>query len=190
MYVSRDQAKRRYVVATVLGVLAVSSCSGSSEPPSTFPTSASTPSASATPSPDASTAAGVAALVAYRGFRRAQVAAEAVADARHPDLATYAGDKALAQERANLLQLAKAGIIVTGQPILKPEVTDVSLGSAPVVTITDCIDTSGWTPIYKTTGKSAAAPNQPSRVLATALARPYGQGWIITELTTERSRPC
>jgi hypothetical protein len=118
------------------------------------------------------------------------VAAEAVADAHNPDLAKFAGDKALAQERANLLQLAKAGIIVTGQPILKPVVTAVSLGGAPVVTITDCVDTSSWTPVYKATGKSAAAPNQPSRVLATALARPYGQGWIITELTTERSRPC
>ena len=190
MYVSRDQAKRRHVVATVLGLLAVSSCSGSSEPPSSLPTSSSTPSASATPSPDASTAAGAAALVAYSGFRSAQVAAEAVADAHNPDLAKFAGNKALAQERANLLQLAKAGIIVTGQPILKPEVTAVSLGGAPVVTITDCVDTSGWTPIYKATGKSAAAPNQPSRVLATALARPYGQGWIITALTTERSRPC
>ena len=118
------------------------------------------------------------------------MAAEAVADAHNPDLAKYAGDKALAQERVNLLQLARAGIIVTGQPILKPVVTAVSLGGAPVVTITDCVDTSSWTPVYKATGKSAAAPNQPSRVLATALARPYGQGWIITELTTERSRPC
>ena len=194
MYVSRDQAKRRHVVATVFGLLAVSSCSGSSEPPSSLPTSSSTSSASAsasaTPSPDASTAAGAAALVAYSGFRSAQVAAEAVADAHNPDLAKFAGDKALAQERANLLQLAKAGIIVTGQPILKPEVTAVSLGGAPVVTITDCVDTSRWTPIYKATGKSAAAPNQPSRVLATALARPYGKAWIITELTTERSRPC
>jgi hypothetical protein len=118
------------------------------------------------------------------------VAAEAVADAHNPDLAKFAGDKALAQERANLLQLAKAGIIVTGQPILKPVVTAVSLGGAPVVTISDCVDTSRWTPVYRATGKSAAAPNQPSRVLATAQARPYGQGWIITELTTERSRPC
>ena len=190
MYVSRDQAKRRHVVATVLGLLAVSSCSGSSEPPSSLPTSSSTPSASASATPDASTAAGAAALVAYSGFRSAQVAAEAVADAHNPDLAKFAGDKALAQERANLLQLAKAGIIVTGQPILKPEVTAVSLGGAPVVTITDCVVTSRWTPIYKATGKSAAASNQPSRVLATALARPYGKAWIITELTTERSRPC
>ena len=190
MFGNRDQATVRCVLATVVGVLAVSSCSGSSQPPSSLPSSSPTPSQSATPSPDASAVAGSAALEAYRGFRRAQVAAEAIANAHNPDLAKYAGDKALAQERANLLQLAKAGIVVTGQPILKPEITSVSLGVAPVVAITDCVDTSRWTPIYKATGKSAAAPNQPSRVLATALARPYGKGWIITELTTERSRPC
>lgn len=172
----------------LLGLLVVSGCKGSPSPSSS--PSSPTPSSSATPSADASAAAGAAALVAYRGFRRAQVAAEAVANARHPDLATYAGDQALAQERANLLQLAKAGIVVTGQPVLAPEVTAVSLGASPMVTITDCVDTSGWTPIYKATGKSAAAPNQPARVLATALARPYGQGWIIAELTTDRSRPC
>jgi hypothetical protein len=96
----------------------------------------------------------------------------------------------LVQERANLLQLAEAGIVVTGKPILSPEVTAVSLGSSPVVTITDCVDTRGWTPVYKATGKSAAAPNQPRRVLATALVRRYGDGWVITELTTDRSRAC
>jgi hypothetical protein len=184
-----EQARGCRVVAALLGLLVLAGCTGSRPIPSnSAPTT--TPTASVAPTPDASAAAGAAALDAYRSFRRAQVAAEAVANARHPDLAKYAGDKALAQERANLLQLAKAGIVVTGQPILTPVVTAVSLGASPMVTITDCMDTSGWTPIYKATGKSAAAPNQPSRVLATAVARPYAQGWIIAELTTDRSRPC
>lgn len=164
--------------------------SSSSPPPPSSTSPSRSSSTSPTPSPDASAAAREAALAAYRGFRRAQVAAEATADARNPELAKYAGDKALAQERANLLQLAEAGIVVTGKPIFSPEVTAVSLGSSPVVTITDCVDTQGWTPVYKATGKSAAAPNQPRRILATALARPYGDGWIITELTTDRSRTC
>lgn len=184
----REQKVPRPVSVLLLGLLALGGCNDA-QPPSGSPSSP-TPTSNATASADASAAAGAAALAAYHGFRKAQVAAEAVANARHPDLAKYAGDKALAQERANLLQLAKAGIVVTGQPVLAPEVTAVSLGTSPMVTITDCVDTSGWTPIYKATGKSAAAPNQPSRVLATALARPYGQGWIIAELTTDRSRPC
>lgn len=116
--------------------------------------------------------------------------AEATADARYVGLSRYAGDKALAQERANLLQLAAAGIIVTGKPVFSPRVTGVTLGVSPVVTIADCVDTRGWTPVYKATGKSAAAPNQPRRVLATALARPYRSGWVITELKTDRSREC
>jgi len=177
----------RRVVAALLGLLAASSCSGSSQP-SSHPSS--TPSVAPSSSSDASAAAAAAALAAYRGFRRAQVAAEAVANAHSLELSKYAGDKALAQERANLLQLAQAGIVLRGAPILQPQVAAVSLGAAPVVTITDCMDTSGWKPIYKASGKSAAAPGQPSRVLATALARPYGQGWLVVELTTDRSRPC
>ena len=184
---SRDQAGGRRVVAALLGLLIVSACSTSSHP-QVLPSI--TPSPSPTASPDASAEAGAAALAAYRGFRQAQVAAEAIANAHSPDLAKYAGDKALAQERANLLQLARAGIVVTGEPILTPAVASVALGASPEVTITDCVDTSGWKPIYKATGKSAAAPGQVARVLATALARPYANGWLIEELTTDRSRPC
>ena len=66
----------------------------------------------------------------------------------------------------------------------------VGTASSRAVTITDCVDTARWQPVYKATEKSAAAPGQPSTVLATALARPYGKGWLIVELTTERSRPC
>lgn len=191
---SRRRIVGHRVALLLLGVLAAGGCSAPVDAPrppatSTSPNS-STATATATSTADATTAATQAALEAYRGFRRAQVAAEAIADARHPDLSKYAGDKALAQERANLLQLAQAGIVVTGQPVFSPEVTDMSLAVAPVVSITDCVDTSGWTPVYKDTGKSAAAPGQPARVLATAVARPYGDGWLITDLTTDRSRSC
>ena len=147
-----------------------------------------TTTASSSPNPTA--AASQAALSAYLGFRTAQVAAEATADAHNADLAKYAGDKALADERANLLQMAQAGIVVTGRPVFHPHVASVTLDAAPEVTITDCIDTSAWMPIYKATGKSAAAPGQPRRVMATALARPYGTGWLIMDLTTDRSRSC
>ena len=197
MNACRDQATSRRAAAALLGVVILSGCShspqvssGSPSPSSASSSSSANPVATASPSPDATDAAGKQALDAYRGFRQAQVAAEAVADPHNADLARYAGDEALAQERTNLLQLNQAGIVVTGMPIFSPEVAAVAIGSSPLVTITDCVDTRGWTPVYKATGKSAAAPDQPIRVLATALARPYGEGWPITELTTERSRPC
>ena len=181
----------------LLGVAILSGCSDSPQVSPSSPRSSSASSSTganpiptATPSPDATDAAGELALDAYRGFRQAQVEAEAAADPHNAELARYAGDEALAQERSNLLQLNQAGIVVTGMPILSPEVVAVALESSPLVTITDCVDTRGWTPVYKATGRSAAAPNQPIRVLATALARPYGEGWVITELTTDRSRPC
>ena len=179
---SREDLARRALAIALAGV-AMTACSH--DKPKTLPSSTPTPSTSATQDPQALASAG--ALAAYRGFRQAQVAAEAVANAHNADLAKYAGDKALAQERANLLQLARAGIVVRGAPRLDPRVTSAS---ATEVTITDCVDTTDWQPVYKATGKSAAAPGQPTRVLATALARPYGDGWLIQELTTDRSRPC
>jgi hypothetical protein len=177
---SRDGLGWR-ALATALVCLCLSGCSHSKPMARQTPT----PTVSATPDADALATAG--ALAAYRGFREAQVAAEAVANAHSAGLAKYAGDKALAQERANLLQLAKAGIVVRGAPRLDPK---VSSASPTAVTITDCVDTSQWQPVYKATGKSAAVPGQPQRVLATALARPYAHRWLIQELTTDRSRPC
>lgn len=182
----RRRLRCRVAVALLL-VGALTGCSGKVEP-STKPTPIAT--ITPTPTPDSTALATAGAMAAYRGFRHAQVAAEAVANAHSPDLAKYAGDAALAQERANLLQLAHAGIVVKGAPVLSPKVTNVALGAARAVTITDCLDVSDWQPVYKATGKSAAAPGQPTRVLATAVARPYGDGWLIQQLTTDRSRPC
>ena len=172
--------------AVVLVAVVASGCSSSSARHAVAPPR---PSISVSPSPsaDPNGLARSGALSAYRGFRQAQVAAEAIANPRYAGLAKYAGDKALAQERGNLLQLASAGIVVRGAPVLNPV---VGTASAQAVTIMDCVNTARWQPVYKATGKSAAAPGQPSTVLATALARPYGKGWLIVELTTERSRPC
>lgn len=172
-------------VAVALLVATAAGCSGSSTRQAAPPSPPSSASPSPTADPSALPTSG--ALTAYRGFRRAQVAAEAVANARDASLARYAGDKALAQERSNLLQLARAGIVVRGAPVLHPV---VGSSSPQAVTITDCVDVARWQPVYKATGRSAAAPGQPTKVLATALARPYGKGWLIVELTTERSRPC
>ncbi len=196
----RRRARGLTTAAVLLGALAGSGCGGADDSaakheassPST-PVASGTHTLSATAPADAARAAAAAALAAYRGFGTAVAAAEAIPDPRYPDLAKYAGDKALAQERANLWQLAEAGIVVTGQSISSPVVADVSLGASPVVTITDCADTSRVTPIYKATGKSASAPGQPTRVKVTALARPYAggaYGWVITDVATDRSRPC
>lgn len=157
--------------------------------PST-PTASTSPTTTPSATPDANTAAGKAALDAYLGFRRIQVAAEAKGDSVNRQLDKYAGDKALANEYVNLVQMSKAGVVMRGQPAFHPEVTDVSLGADPLVTIMDCIDRATWTPIYKATGKSAIAPNQPARVLAIAHARPFGRGWVVTDITTDRGRTC
>ena len=183
-------AKIARTTVTSLALLASTSCAGASGSVSALPTSQPTPSVSASPSPDAQSISAAEALEAYGGFRRAQVAAEAVADVSYPGLATHAGDKALAQERVNLLRQARNNIVMTGQPTFRPQVSNVSATSDPAVTISDCVDNGTWTPVHQRTGKSAAAPNQPATVQTTALVRKYNQRWLVVEFTSDRSRPC
>jgi len=179
------------VITTV--ALGVAGCSDpASAPPTSSPsgTQSSTTSAPPTASADPTAEASAAALAAYRGFRAAQVEAGQTSDARNADLEKFAGDKALADERANLLQLADAGIVFVGAPALDPQVTGVDLGASPSVTITDCVDNTDWRPIHQATGESAAAPGQQLRVPATAVVRAYADRWVVMELTSDRSRSC
>ena len=196
-YDHRARHAVRVAAALVIVVLATG-CERASDAPETTATTTRTsqamtpqsPTETPSASPDATAVAIEEALAAYRGFREAQVVAERAADPSHEELERYAGDQALADERVNLVQMANAGVVMTGEPTFNPEVTSVDLGETPTVAITDCIDTTGWTPIYEETGKSAVAPGQPARVLATALARPYEDRWLITEVTTDRSQSC
>ena len=186
-------------VCAVAAAFAMTACSAaapqaSATPPASRAVPTTTgdvlPSQSPSATPDAEAKASAAALSAYRGFRAAQVVAGRTSDAHSPGLAKYAGDKALADERASLLQLERAGIVFVGEPGLSPQVSEVDLGAYPSVTILDCVDNSHWSPVYEKTGKSAAAPGQPNRVLATAIAHPYAGGWIITSVVSDRSRTC
>ena len=184
-------SKASQMAATALGLLTITACSGGSGPAvAALPSAQPSATVSASPSLDARAIAAAAALEAYRGYRRAQVAAEAVADMTYPGLSTYAGDKALARERSNLFQLARDKIVMTGQPIFRPQVSNVVLTGDPSVTISDCVDNGTWAPVHQATGKSAAAPNQPMTVQTTALLRNYNQRWVVVELTSDRSRPC
>ena len=191
----------KWAAATALGLLAIAGCSTSSAPAvQTLPTAQPLPSVSSSPAsvgpspePDAKStaaAAAAAALEAYRGFRRVQVAAEAVANPSDPDLATYAGDRALAQERGTLFEFARNKIVVTGRPTFRPQVYEVSLTDKPVVTITDCVVNGTWKPVFRDSGKSAAAPNQPATVPVTAVMRTYNKRWIVVALSSDMSRPC
>ena len=111
------------------------------------------------------------ALAAYNGYREAYVAASATANANDPELAKYAIDPALAQLKYDLFQMNRQGLVTTGRPTWRPQVTSVNLATAPhTVEIRDCLDITNWQTIHKDTGKPAEAPGQAQRFVVTAQA--------------------
>jgi hypothetical protein len=184
-------------VAFALSMLFLTSCAGSRspDPPEGAATQgATTPTATSAETKlrrsEAEAQAAEAALAVYRSYWNALVEASKVPDPRYPDLEKYAADKALANGQSTLWLLERQGIAYKGEPVLNPTVTSVELGASPLVTISDCVDSTNWQPIHKDTGESAAAPDQAARVPSTTEARAYGDGWVITNTTADRSRTC
>ncbi len=187
---------RRAATAIVVIFLAIPGCTGgrpdhaaprttqaTESPASASPRTTS----SATSDPQAAAKAQV--LDAYRGFWKAATAAEAHPGRRHPELAKYATDKALAAEQATIVLYRQQGIVGRGEPKLNPEVLGISLGTGKAV-IRDCLDLSGVDAVYRSTGESAIPPDQSRRHVATAKAALYNGRWLVTELVADRKQPC
>jgi hypothetical protein len=178
------------IAVVALGLLASCTSTSSGAAPPSSGSTASTPSSVTSFSPNPTQQAGDAALAAYRGFRQAQVRAEANADAAGSGLERYAFDKALDGVYSAILFFRQQGIVVRGQPVLNPTVTSVTLGTTPRVAIQDCFDTSKWETVYKATGKSAVAPGQARRSVVTATVETYRGQWMVRTVTNQRDRTC
>jgi hypothetical protein len=178
------------LVLSMLGLAGCASSAGTGNTPSASSTSSPAGTTSNSPTADPSVSAGSAALGAYLGFREALAAAQRSANPSEPSLDRYAADKALAESRASLLIQQQAGIVFRGKPVFSPRVLKVDLSGTGSVTISDCVDSSNWTPVYEATGKSAAAPGQPVRVPVSAVASTYDGRWVVRSMTSDRSRTC
>ena len=184
--------------ATATALVAITALLGACSEPTPTPTTAptSSPAMTASPSPTRTieptvTPAEAAILEAYDGFWDAKVAA--FADPTKdpgPELARYAVDKALADTATSLFTFRDSGIAFTGEPTLDPVVTDVIEGEAGTATITDCVDSSAWLPIYTATGESAAAPGQATSVVAISTAYFYDGHWTIRTSDIDRDTTC
>ena len=158
--------------------------STSSSGPSTSP---STPSAS----PDPAASASSAALASYDAFWLAQVNSQAhPAKTQDPNLAKYAIDKALAGAQETIILFRRGGIAMLGKPTHETDVTGVKLDNPPTVSITDCVDSTNWKPVYVATGKSALAPGQSVRVLVESTATVFDGRWVISTSVAHRDRSC
>lgn len=151
-------------------------------------TSSSAPAPSADPEREAAEAQ---VLEAYRGYWAAKVASYAdPTQPQDPNLAVFADDTALTDAQSTLFTLRQNGIQIPGEPVLSPVVADLAMGESPSATITDCVDSANWQPIYAATKDSAAAPDQPTRVVAEATAFVAEGQWRIRTFVVQRDRTC
>lgn len=192
-----DRARISRVIVGLLTLLALTACTQPSEDPTTSPApstptaTTTAPSSSPTPTVDPAVAEAEALILeAYRGYWAAKVASYAdPKQPQDPNLAVYAIDTALADAQAALFSFKSNGIIVVGEPVLRPEVGDIDL-AAGTATIKDCVDVTDWQPYYRDSGESAAAPDQFLRVPTSSTAYLYDGRWTIRSSDVDRSAPC
>ncbi|GGN61469.1 hypothetical protein GCM10012285_60430 [Streptomyces kronopolitis] len=173
---------------TGFAALTVVSCSsgpsGSDAKPTPSKSSASKPAAD-----DAAARKDV--LAAYSGMRTEQVKAYAKGKASGTKLEKYATDKALATVEGNLFRYRQGGIVFKGKPKSSAKVTALSLSDKPkTATVTECLDTTHWKPVVKSSGKEAASGNQPRRYTVTGTVRTIGKTWMVVGLTADKDHPC
>lgn len=193
---SRHSTAGVATAVVVASILAACSPSGSPAPGTTTsaiaPTAAVSSSQPSTPSVDPTLGAAEAAILkAYRGYWDAKVAIYAdPPQSIGPDLQTYAVDQALADVGQTQMTLRQSGIAFRGSPAIQPTVSDVIVGNGGTATITDCVDSTNWQPVYSATGASAAAPGQAPRLITISTAYFYDGRWTIRASVVNRDKTC
>jgi hypothetical protein len=130
-------------------------------------------------------------LAAYQAYWAAQVKSQANPKNRQdPNLAKYAIDRALTDVQTTILLYRQHGIRMLGEPTHNAKVTAFDPGPPPTVSITDCLDSTRWRPVYVATGKSALAPGQSPRVVVDSTATLYNGRWVIRTSVAHRDRTC
>ncbi|GEK19911.1 hypothetical protein [Cellulomonas xylanilytica] len=185
--------------ATATALIVVAALLGACTDPAPTPTpapsatpSTSTPTPSPTPSVDPTIAQAEAAILeAYQGYWDAKVAAFAnPTKDPGPELERFAVDKAFSDVGTALFTFRDSGIAFTGAPSLNPTVSNIVIGELGSATITDCVDSTEWQPVYTATGESAAAPGQAMTALTNSTAYWYLDHWTIRTSDVDRGTPC
>ncbi|MEU6972117.1 hypothetical protein AB0A71_31230 [Kitasatospora aureofaciens] len=106
------------------------------------------------------------------------------------DLESYTRDKALAGIKIAVAYYQKNNLVVKGQPKLSPQVQAVDLASTPArVTIRDCIDSTDFLPVNKTTGTPSETDGVHRHVYNSVAQRVDGK-WLIGESAIDRTQTC
>ncbi|WP_129337186.1 hypothetical protein [Cellulomonas endophytica] len=193
-----SQQRTLTLVAITAALAVLAGCTSSDPEPtatSTIPAATATsapPSPSPTPTIDpAVQQAETEILEAYRGFWDATVVTFGdPSKDQDPNLQRFSDDTALTDTQSTLLELRRSGIAMQGQPELTPVVSDIILEGAASATITDCVDSTNWQPVFVATGESAAAPDQPARLVTVSTAFKPEDRWLIRTSVIQRDQPC
>ncbi|MFD5730346.1 hypothetical protein ACFWMT_30120 [Streptomyces sp. NPDC058368] len=108
-------------------------------------------------------------------------------------LTDYATDKALADINNQLFQYEQLGLVFKGSPKSSFTVTAVDLSGKPKsATVEECLDTTGWKPVKKSTGKDVSTKGQPRRYVMTYQVEVFGEKatWMVTDLSRDKGRSC
>ncbi|MCG7524561.1 hypothetical protein MHW47_08945 [Streptomyces sp. OfavH-34-F] len=108
-------------------------------------------------------------------------------------LTDYVTDKALAEINNQLFHYEQLGLVFEGSPKSSVTVTAVNLKSSPHrATVEECVDTTGWKPVEKSTGKDVATDGQPRRYIITYRLEIFGEKaqWMVMDLTRDKERSC
>ncbi|WP_406723419.1 hypothetical protein WJ438_00225 [Streptomyces sp. GD-15H] len=180
---------RKHTFALLLAgsLMALAGCSDSgsdadASPPKTSPAqTAGSPSSS--PTADAEDAAVIA---AYTSSWDAQTEAYQKASSAGTDLKKNTTLQALTDIENDLSAMRKAGQVTTGKPVIHPKIIKVTDAEIPKATVADCVDTTNWTLIDKTSKKEVPLPSERlTKYVSTATLEKWGKTWMVTKLTAQ-----
>ena len=142
---------RRAAAVVLLALTTATACTdaehGTVPPPSVAVPSPSSVSASSSAAPDPEGLQKTEVLQSYLAFWEASTDARTHPNRRHPRLARFATDKALAAEQATIVLYRQQGIVWRGSPKLTPTIVSVDLLASPqTAEIHDCVDISDVEP--------------------------------------------
>lgn len=175
-------------VVTILGVVAVTSCSAGNTTTPSNPTTSSPPTNVAPlPAPPERKA-----VDAYLAMWREMAAAGEMSNSEAPGLAAYATGDALVVIKNSLAEDNRKGLITKGSPKNDPQVTNVDRvgGVVTVVKIRDCGDDSGWLKYRRGTNDPADGQGGGRRsILAEVKVQPDGS-WRVTRFAVQGVGSC
>lgn len=182
-----DVRARTYATALLItgSLLALTGCSdGDTDASPSMPS----PTQSAGSSSPSSTADNedAAVIAAYTGSWDAQTEAYQKASSAGTDLKKNTTFKALADIENDLSAMREAGQVTAGKPVIHPKVVKVTDAKIPTATVADCVDTTNWTLIDKTSKKKVPLPTERlTKYVSTATLEKWGTKWMVTELDAQ-----